>query len=200
MAITVQKITAPNIVITGTRVTKAGDSLTDVGTASTYTTAAVVSQSVGKTFVNGSYVDESGHQYTSNEPLIFVNSVEVDFTSVYNLKTTTEAANFGGSIPANWEVGEIQDNVYVVGETDNDSPSDAGLAEIRYTINGKDPSQTRSRRYYGTSATLNSNLSGGDNLVLKVRIYRNGEWSNVKEAVLRIITPSNISVAGQTIP
>jgi len=197
---TVQQLAAPTILVTGTQILKSGDSLTDVGVSSSYTTQSVANQSVGKVFTGGDFVSVSGRQYTSNEPLIFLNSVNVDFASVYSLKTTTVAANFRNNIPTNWTIGEIQDNVYVSGEAGNNSPTDAALAEIRYTINGKDPSRTRARRYYGSAATLNFNLNGGDNIIIKARVYRQGQWSLVREAVFRIVQPDNISVAGQIIP
>ena len=59
-------------------------------------------------------------------------------------------------------------------------------AEIRYTLNGKDPSRTKYTIYRG-SFTLSQNASGSDNIILKARVYRMGQWSPVKTVEVRIV-------------
>jgi len=208
MAITISKLVPPNILLSGTQLIKSGENLTDVGVVSTYTTRNVTNISVGKIFTNGAYVDEDGQTYTSNEMLYFLNNVTGSmFSSVYTLKRISMYANFAGNIPANWEIGRVTDNVYVPGES---KPIiDAETAEIRYTLNGKDPSQTRARTFYGGTAdskALNTTASAlvfnasSDNTVLKARVYRQGEWSDVKEVIFKILSPDQISVNGEILP
>lgn len=53
-----------------------------------------------------------------------------------------------------------------------------------YTLNGKDPTRTKSYLYTG-SFTIRRNTAG-DNVILKVRTYVRGHWSKVRTVELKI--------------
>lgn len=59
------------------------------------------------------------------------------------------------------------------------------VAEIYYTVNGKDPSRTRSYLYTGQTELL-GNSSGSDNTILKARTYYNGKASEVVTFEFRV--------------
>lgn len=59
-------------------------------------------------------------------------------------------------------------------------------SDTYYTLNGKDPSRTKSNLYTG-AFTILRNTSGTDNIVLKTRTYAEGQASEVRTVELRII-------------
>ena len=61
-----------------------------------------------------------------------------------------------------------------------------GEAYIYYTLNGKDPRQTKANLYTG-SFRVNQNASGTDNYILKARTYINGISSVVRKVEFRIV-------------
>ena len=81
----------------------------------------------------------------------------------------------------------------------------AGTAELRYTINGKDPARTASYSvvlgskvgnvYYSAPINFTNNYSGfgGDNTVIKARVYWNGQWSNVTTVVVNLVDETEIT-------
>ena len=65
------------------------------------------------------------------------------------------------------------------------------FAEIRYTLNGKDPKHTKNYIYKDRPLQLYNNTSG-DSIVLKARVYYNGDWSPVTTVTFRLFS-NNIS-------
>ena len=59
------------------------------------------------------------------------------------------------------------------------------IAYIYYTLNGKDPSRTKSNLYTGP-IKLRHNQASGDNVVIKARVYFNGQFSDVSVANIGI--------------
>jgi hypothetical protein len=110
------------------------------------------------------------NEYTKQDTLIFKDSVTVTLT------TTLEQKNYADySDTDNNRVGELT------------NPSNVNKAEIRYTINGKDPSRTKFYRY-GDAFTLRRGTNhDSDSITLKARIYRQGVWSNAITVKLRVI-------------
>ena len=59
------------------------------------------------------------------------------------------------------------------------------IAYIYYTLNGKDPSRTKSNLYTGP-IKLRHNQASGDNVVIMARVYFNGHFSDVSVANIGI--------------
>ena len=58
-------------------------------------------------------------------------------------------------------------------------------SDTYYTINGKDPSRTKSNLYTG-AFVIRRNESGSDNTIIKARTYVNGKASAVRKVEIRI--------------
>lgn len=82
-----------------------------------------------------------------------------------------------GKRPADGNVGNF---TYSLGTALN------AKSNTYYTLNGKDPSRTKSNLYTGPFL-VRRNTSGGDNIVLKTRTYVQGHESKVRRVDLRII-------------
>lgn len=62
-----------------------------------------------------------------------------------------------------------------------------GLAsETYYSLNGKDPKRTKSNLYV-RPFRIRRNTSGSDNIILKARTYRAGQWSTTRTLKIRIV-------------
>jgi len=69
----------------------------------------------------------------------------------------------------------------------NQAPSVVNnIAYIYYTLNGKDPSRTKSNLYTGP-ITLRHNQFSGDNVIVKARVYFEGQSSSVTVANINIV-------------
>ncbi len=59
-------------------------------------------------------------------------------------------------------------------------------SETYYTLNGKNPKRTKTNLYTGIF-NLRRNTAGTDNIILKARTYRAGQWSEVRKVEIRIV-------------
>ncbi len=73
----------------------------------------------------------------------------------------------------------------IIGETQIENRRIGTSSETYYTLNGKNPKRTKSNLYTG-AFTLRRNESGSDNVILKVRTYYQGKWSEVFKTEFRI--------------
>ena len=118
----------------------------------------------GETYV---YSNEWNIVYT------FVDSVSVRFSTVYPQQQTPAAAS------------QAAGQTYVFHGRYEDA-TNINLAQIRYTLNGKDPSRTEYQIYRGDAIRIDENTNGGDNTVIKARVYYQGQWSDVSTLVINI--------------
>ena len=73
----------------------------------------------------------------------------------------------------------------IVGETQVNNNKIGVSSETYYTVSGKNPKRTKSNLYTGPFV-LSRNESGSDDIVLKVRTYYQGFWSEVFTTIFRI--------------
>jgi len=159
MSVSVTPLTAPTITLNGSLIDSAG------------AVAAAANVTPGNK-IQG----EHTNSVTQVAPSVFYGDVTVTMTAPYTMKdyaTPTADTN-------NFAVGELNEAVLAAYREQ---------AEIRYTLNGKDPSRTKFTRY-SAAFDLTRNQSGTDNVVLKARTYRRGEWSNVVTVELHIVNGS----------
>ncbi len=108
------------------------------------------------------------HEYTHQPTVVFAGSVTITMTSVYALKGYS-----GETDSLNHRIGSLEDS------------HNKNKAEIRYTVNGKDPSRTSFKRY-GSPITLTTNKSGTDNTVIKAKVYRQGYISEATSVIVKV--------------
>lgn len=157
MATTVRPLTAPTILITGTQVNDDG------------TTTARVNYDVGTTY-SGEPTDLT---HTKKAPMLFRGPVTVTLSTSYPKSSRAVRASSKNQPMDLVHVGKFSD------------AENGKKAEIVYTLNGKNPTRTHARWYSG-SFQLGMNKSGGDNTVLKTRLYYRGEASPVTQVEIRI--------------
>jgi len=109
-------------------------------------------------------------EYTKQETLIFKDTVLVTFTTTFDQKNYSDYSD-----SQNNRIGILN------------NPSNINKAEIRYTINGKDPSRTKFYIYGDAFILRRGTNQDSDSITLKARIYRQGAWSDVMAVSLRII-------------
>ena len=66
-------------------------------------------------------------------------------------------------------------------------------SETYYTLNGKNPKRTKSN-LYTVPFVLRRNTSGSDNIILKARTYRAGQWSEIRKVEFRIARKNDTKV------
>jgi len=62
----------------------------------------------------------------------------------------------------------------------------SGKGEIRYTLNGKDPSRTKYKIYKNDFKIKNGTI-GAEKVILKARLYTRGRWSDVTSVEFKIV-------------
>lgn len=130
----------------------------------------------------GLYADTSSTARSSLETV--VDGTTVTKQSVLNFYgdvtiTLTPDSKFDANSYTNRESGDI------IGATAV-SDNKVGLkSETYYTVNGKDPSRTKSNLYTG-AFIVKHNKSGSDNFVLKARTYCQGKESPVMKVEFKI--------------
>jgi len=67
-------------------------------------------------------------------------------------------------------------------------------SDTYYSLNGKNPKRTKSNLYTGTFKLRRNNEAGSDNIILKARTYRAGQWSEVRKVELRIVRKRSTKV------
>ena len=108
--------------------------------------------------------------FQSETTFMFYGSVSVTMT------TDLDTKNYGDySDRQDARVGKFLDE------------SNKPKAEIRYTVNGKDPSRTKFT-IYSDAVTLRKGVNqADDNIPLKARTYYRGQWSETVSVKLKII-------------
>ena len=180
----VEKLTPPVIVLTGTRVTQAD------ATRETYTEAAAV-VSVAADITESVTTGTGGDSVTFSKqnPVVFAGgSFTVQFTSVYS--QAAEMSTPAGATNVEFGRNPAADNV-AISQTD----ALAGKAEIRYSVNGKDPARTASYSVYdGQVITISANKSGEDNTIIKARVYYDGKQSDVTTVQVNLVDQSIVTL------
>lgn len=170
----IAKLTAPTISLTGTSV---GGNSDLPKTTGTFTINAGV-------FEGPNSNDTSSKQFSIDNgrigrELTFVDNVEINMSVAGHTLRTRSNTSVPASRPTFY--GDLAGVL-------NDSPQ-TDAAEIRYTVNGKDPSKTKFYRWgvdEGNSIGLQMNKAGGSYTVLKARTYYRGRWSDVTTVRIRI--------------
>lgn len=164
---TVTPLTAPILTLSGTLISVDGD-----GNTTTEVTTGLNFQ--------GDNVQSSGDNTYETEPeQVFNSDVLVTFSSAYTLDTRTSVTKATGVVV----YGDAKDSN--TGLTRAEAL--AQNAEIRYTLNGKDPSKTKYRvAKSNVGLLMNRNYSGDDGTILKARVYYKGQWSPVTKVKIRI--------------
>jgi hypothetical protein len=142
--------------------------------------------------LNGQLVDTTSGVYaTVADQTITTQEVTIESSTSVRKR---EVLSFQGDV----SVTLTPDTDYTANSYSNRSASDfigatavssnevASKSETYYTVNGKDPSRTKSNLYTG-SFTIRRNLSGHDNTILKTRTYVNGKASSVRTVEIRIV-------------
>lgn len=188
---TESKLTAPTISMTGTKVNStASKTVTD----GTWTVTAGVLEAPDSNDVSSKVFSiENGRveRFFTFDDFVDV-SMTVSGQDLRSRDTTTVPSGrpvFYGDL-----AGVMRDS----GQTDK--------AEIRYTVNGKDPSRTKFYRWgIDDSSTIRLQMNKtGSETVLKARTYFRGRWSDVTSVRIKIakgtVTEENTSVlnAGNT--
>jgi hypothetical protein len=163
MPVTVQKLTAPRILLTGTRILENNGVIT---------TQAVVNLDVGN-LVEQTTTTLNGHTVTEviSAPVVkFASDVTVAITTVYPLKAMA-------AIPVGAHV--------VIGDYP-DIPYNLDKAAIYYTVSGKDPKRTKNVLYL-QPIVITQNETINDNTLLKAKVYREGNESDVMAVNIIIV-------------
>lgn len=166
---TVTPLTAPTITLSGTLI-----AVDDDGNTTTSVTSGLTFQ--------GDDVQSSGSNTYETEPVqVFNSNVNVAFSSSYTFNSLSAVTKPNGVVV-------YSENMNGDGNTGmTAAAARAKSAEIRYTLNGKDPSQTKSNiAKSNVTLQLNRNYSGDDNTILKARVYYQGQWSPVTTVKIRI--------------
>jgi hypothetical protein len=162
----IAKLTAPTIRLEGLRVHENVGKDTETGV---WNIDAPVYESPDSN-------DNSSKDFTVNngrtgQSFVFINNVDINMTvSGHSLRSRDNTI-----VPAGRPVF-YGDLAGVLGDTDQ-----ADTPEVRYTINGKDPSRTKFYRWGiddDTSIKLQMNKTGVDT-VIRARTYHRGRWSDV---------------------
>lgn len=169
---TIAKLTAPTISLTGVSVSPSKEY-----TDGTWTVTAGVFESPNAS-------DSSSKDFTIDNgrverTLVFDDLVDISMSvSGHTLRTRANSPITAGR-PTFY--GDL------AGVLRNSDQTD--LAEIRFTINGKDPSRTKFYRWGIDDATpirLQMNKTGGGETVLKARTYYRGRWSDATTVTIKI--------------
>lgn len=168
----VAKLTAPTISLTGTAVSP-NKEYTD----GTFTVTAGIAESPNSN-------DSSSKQFSIDNgrverTLVFDDLVDVNMSATGLTLKTRDNTSVPASRPTFY--GDLAGVM-------NDSPQ-ADVAEIRYTVNGKDPSRTKFYRWGIDDAStirLQMNKTGGGETVLKARTYYRGRWSDATTVRVKI--------------
>ena len=162
MAINVNKSTdrveLPNVVIRGRETSDDGS----VGSLINHTITTDVTEDV-----------TGAGPWRNQDPMIFNESVRVTITPDPKFSAASNSARSSGDI---------------VGETSVTNRSNITFgtdSQTYYSLNGKNPKRTKSNLYIGPF-TVRRNESGSDNVILKVRTYHQGSWSEVFKTEFRI--------------
>ncbi len=170
---TVGRLTAPTITLEGLRVHENVGKTTEQGT---WTFTAPIYESPDPN-------DQSSKDFrTSNnradQSFVFINNVDINMAvSGFTLRSRDNT-----SVPSGRPVfyGDLRG---VLSDSDQtDTP------EVRYTVNGKDPSRTKFYRWGiddDTNIKLKMNKSGVDTII-KARTYHRGRWSDVTEVRIKV--------------
>jgi len=146
--------------------------------------------------IAGTQIDPSDES-TSALNAVIPNQVVIDDKTVIKQEalimqgTVTVTMAASGLTLKSYEDYDDSDSLTFIGKFEDENNIDK--AEIRYTVNGKDPSRTKYQLYKG-SFVFKSNKSGGDNLILKARTYYQGRWSDVYTAEIRIKRDSDLTI------
>ena len=175
----VSQLTAPTITLAGT--------LAAVDDDGNITTSAVTGLDFQGS--NVKVTDDSPITYETEPVQLFVGgSVDAAFSCDYPMTTLPYVTKPNGIV-----IYSDQPNGENVGMSRAEAL--ASKAEIRYTINGKDPSRTKYSVVNDfTTVVFQRNYSGDDNTVIKARVYYRGEWSPVTVVKIRIADPSQFYV------
>jgi hypothetical protein len=112
-------------------------------------------------------------------PSIFIDGTYVMPDSFDESGTTPTSYNYSsGSVSLTFLT------TYSPESTATNQNSPTNRAEVRYTLNGKNPN-LGSKFWDGTAITLTGNTSG-DNTVIKARVYFQGKKSPVTKVVINI--------------
>lgn len=169
---TFSKLTAPTISLQGVAVSPSKEY-----TTGTWNITAGIAESPNSN-------DSSSKQFSIDNgrverTLVFDDLVDINMTATGLTLRTRENTSVPASRPTFY--GDLAGVM-------NDSPQ-ADAAEIRYTVNGKDPSRTKFYRWGIDDAStirLQMNKTGGGETVLKARTYYRGRWSDVTAVRIKI--------------
>jgi hypothetical protein len=134
-------------------------------TGQNYNTESKMITSYQEETIQNTVLKIDTNDFKNTKELYFIGDVTIKLTSIYPLKTYS-------SFPQNIFVGPPTFNYQ------------QNKSEIRYSINGKNP--TMSSPLYKEPLTFHHNVSGSDNIVLKYRVYYKGKTSEIGKIILNI--------------
>jgi hypothetical protein len=168
-----QRIDPPVVAIRGDWMEDANDYYTGAGTY-TLVTRTYNTQSEA---LSGLDTQTTARNVTAREVDAFRNSVTVTLTPDQTSGFATRQGTFGaGALASGAFVGQPTGGI--AGQNE--------LAYTYYTLNGKDPKQTKANLYLAPFV-VRRNASGIDNYILKTRTYINGISSKVRKVEFRIV-------------
>lgn len=176
---TIAKLTAPTITLEGIAVSPSKEYTTGTWAV----TAGILESPNSNDSSSKEFSIENGRV---ERTLVFDGGVDIRMTvSGHTLKTRSNT-----SVPDSRPTfyGDLSGVL-------NDSPQ-TDFAEIRYTVNGKDPSRTKFYRWgidNGDAIKLQMNKTGGSETVLKARTYYRGRWSDPTSVRIRIAKGTTLS-------
>ena len=182
MALVVRQLTKPTITITGKRINISGTQRTGfndaqprhadlVNTAYTFDHAEVVDST------SGTRIDVTNGLLDKTQIPVFWGNVTLTLATSY----TTTVYNPTGVYIGRQRVADVNRGNKALVDV-------GGTAELIYTINGKDPSRTKSNLYVvGATDPVTIRRNNGESITIKARVYRGQDASPVAIARIRIV-------------
>lgn len=186
MTITLTQLTAPTILVTGTRIHVNGATGREVLPRTDYTSTAIADNVTGS---------DSSQSWTNSGPIYMLAPFTFTITTAYPQANWTGTIN-ALSIP--YDNGDhdlvinTPTNHIVLGGDSNLASTRPSHAELVFTVNGKDPRRTKGK-IYRTAQHVHNNTgsSSSDNIIIKARVYYAGQWSTTRTVEFIVVGDPN---------
>jgi len=183
MAIVVRQLTKPTITITGKRINISGTQRKGYGDAQpahadTTNTAYTFDHAEVVDSTSGTRIDVTNGQLDKSEIPVFWGNV------ILTLSTSYTTNSYEG--PAGRHIGRVR-SIDAARGTKAITLDVGANADLIYTINGKDPTRTKSYIYDDRSSGVTIRRNNGETIIVKARVYRNQTASPVTIARIRIV-------------
>jgi hypothetical protein len=129
--------------------------------------------------------EDDGMSYRNKEEYVYQGDVTV---------TITPDSSFTANSYSKRDItGTVGDTADIIGKTQDSIDSVNKNSETYYTVNGKDPIRTKANLYTGPFL-VRKNLTGSDNIILKVKTFYRGSSSVTKTVEFRIMREDDSKV------